>query len=670
MKSIRKKLVLLFASICTICILAAMSISGIVSYNSLEKTQRERYENEAGKNVAEIDGWLNKNAQIVDTIKTSLESMPDLNSSQVTNYLVAATKKYTDSSDIYMGFANKDFIDGSGWTPDSGYDCTQRGWYTNAVEKDGVIIGTPSFDLTTKAMVVTISAPIKRDNTLVGVVSMDLSLKILLNSLNEINQNKDGVYLFLVDSENNIIVHPNKEYLPTEKKSTNIKDILNGAYASQKADSTEQYPFIKDYDGHQKLLIFSTVHSTGWKVGIIIPDTVFKKELQGLLTIMILIILITLAIVITVATLASNQITKPIITLTEIINRTKEFELAERGNESYLKILSDKTEIGSIAKSIHELRQNLFQISIQLKETAGTIQKQSDEVKTSLDENIESIKSVTNTIGEISVAIESEANDSQEGIEKLSVLSGEIAKATAAVDGLNDLSKDTTKDSLEGTKQIDILSMKITENGMAQQKVVENVGSLADKSKSIGTISDTISEIASQTNLLALNASIEAARAGEFGKGFAVVADEIRNLAEQTAKATSGIAQIIKEIQDEVNDTKNNIDIVEETTVECVGSMEEAHTAFEKINTSVETMSNSIATLAAAVDEVNQNKDKVVMTFSDISSASEEISASSQEILSSVDNQKESTIVIGSLVGSLEEAVYQMEKIVSQLHTE
>lgn len=136
-------------------------------------------------------------------------------------------------------------------------------------------------------------------------------------------------------------------------------------------------------------------------------------------------------------------------------------------------------------------------------------------------------KRVTSSLGEISTAIDSEANDSQEGIEKLAELSNEITTASAAVDGLNVLSQNTTTDSMIGIEQINILAKKISDNGVAQQKVVNNVSSLAEKSKSIGTISDTISEIASQTNLLALNASIEAARAGEFGKGFAVVANEI-----------------------------------------------------------------------------------------------------------------------------------------------
>ncbi len=73
------------------------------------------------------------------------------------------------------------------------------------------------------------------------------------------------------------------------------------------------------------------------------------------------------------------------------------------------------------------------------------------------------------------------------------------------------------------------------------QDAARDIAALADASREIGGIVHTIERIASQTQLLALNATIEAARAGEAGKGFTVVANEVKNLSQQTAKATEDI---------------------------------------------------------------------------------------------------------------------------------
>ena len=66
----------------------------------------------------------------------------------------------------------------------------------------------------------------------------------------------------------------------------------------------------------------------------------------------------------------------------------------------------------------------------------------------------------------------------------------------------------------------------------------------------IGKVSDQIDAIAKQTNLLALNATIEAARAGEAGKGFAVVASEVKNLSNQTEKATGEVASVVSNLKE------------------------------------------------------------------------------------------------------------------------
>jgi methyl-accepting chemotaxis protein len=133
---------------------------------------------------------------------------------------------------------------------------------------------------------------------------------------------------------------------------------------------------------------------------------------------------------------------------------------------------------------------------------------------------------------------------------------------------------------------------------------VNNLSSSAEK---IGSVVGIINDIAEQINLLALNATIEAARAGEAGKGFSVVASEVKNLANQTAKATSEINVIITSMQ---NETKTS-----------VSSIMDVSTTIGEINT-VST------TIAAAVEEQNASTQEIARNINDAASHTNTVSSS------------------------------------------
>ena len=95
----------------------------------------------------------------------------------------------------------------------------------------------------------------------------------------------------------------------------------------------------------------------------------------------------------------------------------------------------------------------------------------------------------------------------------------------------------------------------------AAQTAVSVIQRLEAGSSEIGKVVQLIATIAKQTNLLALNATIEAARAGESGRGFAVVASEVKDLANETATATSEIGTQVGGIR---SDTQNAVAAIEE----------------------------------------------------------------------------------------------------------
>lgn len=198
----------------------------------------------------------------------------------------------------------------------------------------------------------------------------------------------------------------------------------------------------------------------------------------------------------------------------------------------------------------------------------------------------------------------------------------------------------------ELSASISEISGQVTEtSGMARsateraRNTNDNIQGLNDSAIKIGEVISLIREIAEQTNLLALNATIEAARAGDAGKGFAVVASEVKNLANQTGKATEEITSQINDIQqatslavDAIDEIVQMISDISERAAAVAAAVEEQTVATSEISQNVEQaaagtdeISAAMQRVSAAVNETNEASSNVNISANNLGSKSDDL---------------------------------------------
>ncbi|WP_237152787.1 globin-coupled sensor protein [Oryzibacter oryziterrae] len=177
------------------------------------------------------------------------------------------------------------------------------------------------------------------------------------------------------------------------------------------------------------------------------------------------------------------------------------------------------------------------------------------------------------------------------------------------------------------------------------RKTAARIGELSHAAQKIGDVVELINNIAGQTNLLALNATIEAARAGEAGKGFAVVAAEVKQLADQTAKATSTIGQQISDIQNSTQGSVqavNEISKVIENLTEIAGtisfSVDQQGTATREISANVQLAAQGTSLVARDIVEVTEANESAATATADLSASAGSLNEICRTLKSEVAN--------------------------------
>ncbi|WP_407051376.1 methyl-accepting chemotaxis protein [Methyloraptor flagellatus] len=351
-------------------------------------------------------------------------------------------------------------------------------------------------------------------------------------------------------------------------------------------------------------------------------------------------------VVVAVSTFLVRRVTTPLSVLRDRIERLAHGDLST--DAPY----ADRAdEIGDLGKAMAVFRDNMADAERLRHERAEQEQAMAGERRAAMRAFAESFE---NVVGSVIVTVRKASEQLQVSASSLDVTAGETSDRSHAVVRASEQAAENVGTVASATTELSAsideirrLVVSSTEtSGEAVQEadgVMDQVRGLSRAVERISNIVNLISGVASQTNLLALNATIEAARAGEAGKGFAVVAAEVKQLADQTSKATAQIGEQIAEIQNATNGAVNSMVGISDTIKKINGIANEIAQSVDQQGIATQDIARNIHEASRGAGVVHQNISSVIEAVGRTSTAS-------GDVLTAATNLHRQADVLGSEV--------------------
>ncbi len=326
-------------------------------------------------------------------------------------------------------------------------------------------------------------------------------------------------------------------------------------------------------------------------------------------------------------------------------------------NEAALK---RKDEVGNISNAIMQLKTELTEIIVNIKEQSKALNDSSADLSEKAVTVSQHIVQVERAVEEIAQGAGGQAQETQSATENIIVMGNMIEEAANDIDAMNENAKlikelgETAVDTLHDLQKI---NRKTTESIDIIYEQTNTTNTSAQKIKEATAL---ITDIAEETNLLSLNASIEAARAGEQGRGFAVVAAQIQKLAEQSNESARQIEEIINSL---LSDSEKAVGTMEEVKEIMARQNQNVVKTDEQVNQvlgQVEESIKAIGRVAEKTNKINDARVSVTDTVQNLTAVAEENAASTQESSASV-NQ------VSEIIQSIAESAKQLKNIAIEL---